>query len=204
MVETDCSGVIGFQTEVCEGDAGLDGVSIEGGCIKRQRPMRFGWRHALGMAIVQDGVIKMSWHASLVVSVQGGHEGVYIQAQFLRQLWQRLSDGAFKYGRHKTTHCFGIRNGIANLTRLLSHQAAPNGVALRPKVFAFVVKTLGVFVHHHTQRHTVDAGTNAAVVQRCTRINGHHVCLGWVANLISSQVKQVLEQCALVESGATN
>ena len=108
MVETDRSGVIGFQTEVCESDAGLDGISIEGGCIKRQRPMRFGWRHALGMAIVQDGVIKMSWHASLVVSVQGGHEGVYIQAQFLRQLWQRLSDGAFKYGRHKTTHCFGI------------------------------------------------------------------------------------------------
>ena len=108
MVETDRSGVIGFQTEVSEGDAGLHGIRIEGRRIKWQRPMCFCWRHALGMAIVQDGVIKMSWNASLVVSVQGGHEGVYVQTKFLRQLWQRLSDGTFKYGRHKTTHCFGI------------------------------------------------------------------------------------------------
>ena len=90
------------------------------------------------------------------------------------------------------------------MTGLLRHQAAPNGVALGPKIFAFVVKTFGIFVHHHAQRHTVDAGANAAVVQRCARIDGHHVRLGRVADLVCPQVKQVLEQCALVEPGAAN
>ena len=40
MVETDRRGVIGFQTEVSEGDAGLHGISIERGCIKRQISLR--------------------------------------------------------------------------------------------------------------------------------------------------------------------
>ena len=70
--------------------------------------MRFGRRQAFGMAIVQDSVVKMTGHTGLVVGVQSGHEGLHIQAQFLRQLWQRLSDGAFKHGRHKTAHGFGI------------------------------------------------------------------------------------------------
>lgn len=95
-------------TQIGESDAWFDGVSIEGGRVKRERPMRFGRRQAFGMAIVQDSVVKMTGHTGLVVGVQGGHEGVHIQTQFLRQLWQRLSDGAFKHGRHKTAHGFGI------------------------------------------------------------------------------------------------
>ena len=166
--------------------------------------MRFGGCHTFGMAIVQDGVVKMTWHTSLVVVVQSAHEGVDIQAQFLRQLGQGLRNSAFKHGRHETAHGFGIGDGVANLPGLLGHQTTPNGIALGPKVFAFVVETLGVFVHHHTQGHTVNPRANAAVIERCTCINGHHVRLCWVANLISALVEQMLEQSALVELGAAN
>ena len=140
----------------------------------------------------------------MVVGIQGGHEGVNIQAQLLRQLGQCLRHSAFKHGRHEAAYGFGIRDGVTNLTRLLRHQAAPNGITLGPKIFAFVVEAFGILVHHHTQGNAIDSGTNAAVVQRRTRINGHHVGLRGVADLVSTFVKQMLEQSALVEFGAAN
>ncbi len=68
--------------------------------------------------------------------------------------------------RHKVADGFAVNNRIANLSRLLSHQPPPNGVTLRPEIFAFIIKTFGVAIHDNTQRYAIHASTNTAVVQR--------------------------------------
>ena len=149
-------------------------------------------------------MVKPTWHTCLVIGIQGGHEGLDIEANLLGKLWQCLGHRAFKDGRHETANGFGVRNGVTNLTWLLRNQSAPNGVTLGPKVFAFVVKALCVFVHHNAQSDAIDAGTNTAVVKRRARVNGNHVSLRWIADLIGAGVQHVLEQSPLIEFGAPN
>ena len=117
----------------------------------------------------------------------------------MRQLGQCVGlDDAGEHGRHEAANGLAVDDRITNLPRLLRHQAAPDGVALGPEVFALVVEAFAVAVDHHAQRHAVDARADAAVVQRRARVNGHHVGLRGVANAVGAVVvEQVFEQHAL-------
>ena len=120
------------------------------------------------------------------------------------QFGQGIGFHAGEHRRHETTNRFGIDDGVADLPRLHGHQPAPDRIALGPKVFAFVVKAFRLPVHHHAQRHTVDAGADAPVVQRSAGINGHHVRLGWVTNRVRTLVHHVFDECALVVARTSN
>jgi hypothetical protein len=58
---------------------------------------------------------------------------------------------------------------------LLGYPAAPDGVALRPQVFTFVVKALGPAVNGDPERDRIKAGDNAAVETGGPGINGNGV-----------------------------
>src|SRR5690606_28696119 len=80
----------------------------------------------------------------------------------------------------------------------------PNGVALRPEIFAFIIEASRLTVDHYAQRYAVDASTDAAVVQRCTSINGHAVRLRRVTDNVRPGVHHVTQQHALVKARAPN
>src|SRR4030095_4777486 len=76
--------------------------------------------------------------------------------------------------------------------------------ALRPEVLALVVEAACLTVDDHPQRNAVDAGADAAVVERRARVDGHHVTLRWIADGVGTGIDHVLEQYALVETGAAD
>ena len=76
----------------------------------------------------------------------------------------------------------------------MGHQSAPDGIALGPEVFALVVKAFGIFVDHDAQRHAIDPRADAAVVQRCARVDGDAVTLRRVANGVGALRDQIFEQ----------
>ena len=166
--------------------------------------MCFGRQQILGVAVVQYRVVKGADPAGGVVVIQGLHEGGHIKPQFLRQLRQRIGPGAGKHGRHEAACGLGVDDRITHLPWLLRHQAAPDGIALGPEIFAFVVKAAALPVDHHAQRDAVDAGADTAVIERCAGVNGHHVRLGGVADHVGAGLHEFFEQHAPVEAGATN
>src|SRR5690606_19405704 len=91
-----------------------------------------------------------------------------------------------------------------DLARLHGRQPAPDGVALGPEVLAFVVEAARLAVDHHPQRYAVDAGTDAAVVERRARIDGHAMRLGRIADGVGAGVDHEFQQHAHVEARAAD
>ena len=147
-------------------------------------------------------MVKLALDTGVVEARHGVDQGVGVQAEFFSQLGQAVGDDGRKHRWHEAAHRFGIDDGVANLALLASDQAAPNGVALGPKILALVVKTLAMLVDHDAQGHAVQAGGDAPVKQRRAGINGHAMRLGRVANRISPAVEHVLEKHAHVEARA--
>ena len=76
------------------------------------------------------------------------------------------------------------------LIRLLRDQSAPNGIALRPEVLAFVVETLPIFVDDDAECDAVDARDNAAVELRRPPVDGDRMALLRIADLLGAAVEQ--------------
>ena len=113
--------------------------------------MAFNGLQVFGMAIVQHSMVEMTDTTGCVVAVHGLHESVHIQTQFLCQFGQRIGLFTRKYWGHEAPDRFGVDDGVGNLTRLLRHQTPPNRIAFGPKIFAFIIKALGILIHYHTQ-----------------------------------------------------
>jgi hypothetical protein len=78
-------------------------------------------------------------------------------------------------------------------------------IALGPEVLALVVEAVAVAIDDDAERHAVDPGADAAVIQRRPRIDGHHVGLGRIADPVGLViVQQMAQQHALVEAGAAD
>src|SRR5665213_1562394 len=77
---------------------------------------------------------------------------------------------------------FRVDDGVGDLVRLLRHQAAPDGVALRPGFLALVVKTLRVAVDHDAEHDAVEPGGDAAVELGRARVDRHRMALRRIAD----------------------
>ena len=201
------SGVVGLQAQVGEGHPRPHGVGVKRRGVEGPRPVGFGRGQAFesfSTAIVQDGVVEGARAAGGVVGVHGLHERRLVQTDLARQCRQAVGLEAGEHRWHEAADRFGVDDGMRDLPWLLRHQAAPDGIALGPEVFALVVKTLRFTVHHHAERDAVQPGADAAVVQRRTGVDGHHVGLCRVTDRIGPQRQQLLEENALVEAGATD
>lgn len=110
-----------------------------------------------------------------------------------------------KNGRHEASDGFAVNDGPSDLPGLVGNQSSPDGIALRPEIFAFVVEALGIAVHHDAQRDAINACADAAVVERCARIDGDHVRLGGIAQGVGMMiVDHVAQQYAAVVGGAAD
>src|SRR5690606_25606079 len=91
-----------------------------------------------------------------------------------------------------------------NLTWLPGNEKAPDGVALGPEILTLVIEPLAIAVHHHAERHAVDAGTDAAIINRGARVDSHAMALRRIPDHVRSLVHHELEKHALIETGATD
>jgi hypothetical protein len=197
--------VVGAQSEIGEGDARLERVAIERRRVDRPCPVRLGGEHAFGVAVVQLRVVEAAGAAGGVVVLQRAQEGGCVQPQLARELRQRVRQDAGEHGRHEAADGLAVDDRVADLPRLLRHEAAPDRVALGPEVLALVVEAPGFAVDHHAQRDAVDARADATVVQRSACVDGDHVGLRRIADPVGAVViQQVLEQHALVEARAAD
>src|SRR5690606_31479254 len=67
-----------------------------------------------------------------------------------------------------------------------------------------VIEPLAIAVHHHAERHAVDAGTDAAIINRGARVDSHAMALRRIPDHVRSLVHHELEKHALIETGATD
>ena len=202
--EMNGGGFVGFEAQVGEGDAGSYRIGIKGGCVDGQGPVTFDRGKPLCMTVVECGVIKVTHLTGLVVVVEGFHEDLLVEPQGLGQLLQGVAHGAIKDWWHEATHCFGVGDGVGDLSRLQGHESTPNGITLGPEILAFVIKALGKFIHHDAKGDAINSGANAAVVGRRSSINGHHVRLGCVTDHVSTQISQDIDQDAVVVACAAH
>ena len=161
-------------------------------------------REARGHAVVERSVIKRSRLARGVERANRVREFFGIETEFPGECFERVRLRARKHRWHEAADGFGVDDRVADLPRLLGHETAPDRVTLRPKVFAFVVEALGVLVDDDTERNAIDSRDDAAVVERCARVNGHAMRLARVADHVRASVHHVFEQHTLVETRSAN
>ena len=92
--------------------------------------------------------------------------------------------------RHEQADRFGVDDRIGDLLRLLRHQPAPDGVALRPGVLALVVEALRVAVDHDAEHHAVEPRGDAAVELGRARVDRHRMALRRIADRLDAGVEQ--------------
>src|SRR5690606_29993541 len=64
---------------------------------------------------------------------------------------------------------------------------------------------LGLAIHHHTQRHTVDTGTDAPARQACPRVDRNHMGLARIPDLVRVvPLEHMLEHDTLIELRAAD
>ena len=166
--------------------------------------MRFRGADAFGMAIVEHAVIEGADAAGGVVVLHRAHEFCFIETELLRQLGQGVGLGAGEHRRHEAADGFGVDDRITDLSRLLRNEAAPDGITLRPEIFALVVETFGIAIEHDAQRDAIHARADAAVVQRRARVDGHAMRLRDIADHVGAGIHHEFEQHAHIETRAAN
>src|SRR5690606_36996904 len=91
-----------------------------------------------------------------------------------------------------------------DLSRLLRDQSAPDRIALGPEILTLVVEAPGVAIDHDAERYAVDSRADAAIVERCARIDGDAMRLRRIADRVRARIEHELQQHAGVEAGAAN
>ena len=97
-----------------------------------------------------------------------------------------------------------IDDRIGDLVRLLRDQAAPDRIALRPDILAFVVEALAVAVDHDAEHDAVEPRGDAAVEFRRARVKRDGVALGRIADRHHALVEQHAQHRATVIGRAAN
>ena len=166
--------------------------------------MGFLGQQTEGVTVVQHRMVKVAALTGRVVSGDGLRQRLRVQPQLEPQLLNGVGFFAGKNRRHEPAHGFAVNDRVTALAGLLCHQPTPNGVALGPEVFAFVVEALAILIDDDAQRNAVHPGANTAVVQRRTRIHGHRVTLGWITDRVRTLCDEVFEQNTHVETRAAD
>src|SRR3546814_15145270 len=96
--------------------------------------------------------------------------------------------------RHEEADGLLVDDDVADLVGLTGDEAAPDSVALRPEVLAFVVEALGMGVHHDAERDAVDASADAAVVLRRPALDGDRVALLRNGHMVDTLVELLLQR----------
>src|SRR5689334_24479192 len=100
--------------------------------------MRLCRSKPLGPAVVEDLMIESSRPNCPVELAHSRVELLRGQFEFCRKIRNRRCRDCREYGWHEAADHFRINDGIRDLVLLLRYQPSPNGVALRPQIFAFV------------------------------------------------------------------
>src|SRR5687767_2483727 len=98
----------------------------------------------------------------------------------------------------------GVDDRVGDLIRLVRNQTAPNRVALRPEVFAFVIKAFHISIDYDPERRAVEAGYDAAVELRRACIERHGMTAALIADRFSAVLEQFLQHPSLIMPGAAD
>ena len=196
--------LVDLHAQIGERDARPQRIAVERRRVERQGPVRLGRCQPFGMAVVQHCVVEGADLARGVVGLDGLHEVVGVDPELTRQCRQVVRLLAGEHRRHEPAYRLGIDDRIGDLVRLEGDQPAPDGIALGPEVFAFVIEAPAIAIDDDAQRHAVDPGADAAVIERRARIDRHRMALRRVADLVRARFEHLLEQHAGVEAGAAD
>src|SRR5713226_9297703 len=129
--------------EIGEGDAGPHRVGIIRRRLDLPRPMRLRRREALGAVIVKDGVIEGAGAHRRIEVADSLFQRRRIELEFAGQLGDRAGLDRREQRRHETVARTRVEDDVGDLVWLGCDEATPDRVALRPDVFALVVKPFG-------------------------------------------------------------
>ena len=142
--------------------------------------------------------------AARLYSVTVSHESAGIEAKLRSERFERLGLIRLEHGRKKPVNRFCVHDAVSNLSRLAGDQRSPDRVALGPDVFAFVVKSPRVPVHHDAERDDVEPRHDAAVKFRRARIDGNRMKTFRIADGLRPVFHQRGEQRAVIVRRAAN
>ena len=177
---------------------GRSGYPQNGGVSIALRPMRLLGAQADRAAVVEDRVVERCRAApprlkasTVASSLSGGRFSCVASSLIELAAFGGNTDGMNRPAALAST----IENAIWSGCR--ATRRSPDGVALRPEVFALVVEALGMLVDDDPEREAIEPRDDAAVELRRTRIDGDRVALARVADRLRAGVEHQPQKRAL-------
>src|SRR5690606_37995970 len=99
----------------------------------------------------------------------------------------------WKHRWHEEIDRLGVDDREADLIWLGGNEAAPDGVALRPRVFALAVKAVAIAIDHDREGHAVETRADATIILWCASVDCHSVALRRITNGLAALIDHVLE-----------
>ena len=135
-----------------------------------------------------DGGVVFGHHLFQLAGIEAGHAG-------------ELGDAVGAIGREDAGQVvhdrLAVGDGEGFLHGLLGDQPAPDGIALRPDILAFVIEAIDIAIDDNGIGHAVEAHREAAIFQRRAGVIGHRVELRGIAHLLHALAQQILQDGAL-------